>query len=717
MDNRDNSEDAAENILPRLRELFREEAYELVAELEAALLELEKDPHDQELIGRVFRALHTIKGSGAACELKGISVFAHEVETLFDGVRKGQIDASHEIIALTLSARDQMKALFDECYCEGAASEAKTREIVASIKAMVPAAEEKSAGASQAPQNRPGPSKDRSGTYTTYRIRFRPAQTIFRRGINPVFLLNDLRQLGPCRVVAQLDAVPRLEDMDPEACYTCWDVILTTGRGVNAIHDVFLFVKDEIELKIDVIDDDGRLDDEVSYKKLGEILLERGDLSGEDLQAVLQEKKRVGELLVETGLVSGSQVQSALIEQQMVRTMREKSRNVDAASSIRVSISKLDSLVNLVGELVTIQARLSRASALGGDPEFLSIAEEVERLTAGLRDNAMSIRMLPIETMFGRFKRLVQDLSRGTGKEVELVTEGAETELDKTVIERLSDPLVHLIRNSADHGIETPEAREAAGKPRAGVIRLSAAHSGGHVLIRVKDDGAGLDREAIRAKAVEKGLLQPAAVPTDRELFSLIFTPGFSTAGTVTDVSGRGVGLDVVKKAIDALRGSIELASQKGLGTTVTLKLPLTLAVIDGLLVKIAQESFVLPLSFVHECVELTGEDKNNAHRRLANVRGEIVPYINLRERFFIPGDPPGIEQIVITEIDGSRVGFVVDSVIGGHQTVIKNLGTFYRDVEGVSGATILGDGTVALILDAPGLVREEEVRETGQTA
>jgi two-component system chemotaxis sensor kinase CheA len=267
------------------------------------------------------------------------------------------------------------------------------------------------------------------------------------------------------------------------------------------------------------------------------------------------------------------------------------------------------------------------------------------------------------------------------------------------------------------HGIEPPDVREAAGKPRRGTVRLTGAHSGAYVLIQVSDDGAGLDREAIRAKAVEKGLLQPDTVPTDRELFSLVFTPGFSTARTVTDVSGRGVGLDVVKKTIERLRGSIELASQRGKGTTITLKLPLTLAIIDGLLVKIHEQYYVLPLSFVHECVELTAEDKKNAHnRQIANVRGEIVPYINLRERFLIPGEPPKIEQIVITEIDGDRVGFVVDKVIGGHQTVIKNLGTFYREVEGISGATILGDGMVALILDVPKLVRLVEQQEAQLT-
>jgi len=351
-----------------------------------------------------------------------------------------------------------------------------------------------------------------------------------------------------------------------------------------------------------------------------------------------------------------------------------------------------------------------------GIPEFLSIAEEVERLTVSLRDNTMSIRMLPIGTTFGNFKRAVRDLSSELGKEIELTTEGAETELDKTVIERLSDPLVHLIRNSIDHGIETPEVREAAGKPRCGTIHLSAVHSGAHVLIRIQDDGAGIDTGAVRAKAVEKGLIAPEAAPSDKELYALMFLPDFSTARKVTNVSGRGVGLDVVKKAIDALRGTIEISSARGAGATITLKLPLTLAIIDGFLTKIGSEHFIFPLSSVEECIELKRESVKSNSRHLVNVRGHMVPYIRLREKFTVEGDTPEIEQIVIVGEDGHRVGFTVDTVVGQHQTVLKSLGAFYKGVEGISGATILGDGTVALILDLPKLVGAAEREENAVT-
>jgi two-component system chemotaxis sensor kinase CheA len=703
-----------EDIVTKLRETFREEAYELIAELEAALLELEQAPRDQELIGRVFRALHTIKGSGAACELNDISAFTHELETLFDKVRKGQVSATKEIIALILSARDQIKAMFDECYYGKSIDDQKTRQLLASIKKAVPAAGDTGESIPPPPHDKTCSPRNSSGASITYRIRFRPARNFFIRGINPFFLLNDLRQLGNCRVVAQIDAIPYLDDYDPEACYTYWDVILTTCKGINAIYDVFLLIKDEVELSINVIDAEGSLDDEVSYKKIGEILIDRGDLLLEDLRKVLQAKKRVGEMLVETGLVTESKVQSALIEQQTVRDIRKNKPEVDATASIRVSTDRLDTLANLVGELVTVQARLSQTASSHGNTEFITIAEEVERLTAGIRDNTMSIRMLPIGTTFSKFKRLVRDLSQELSKEVELTTAGAETELDKTVIERLSEPLMHLIRNSIDHGIEKAAVREAADKPRTGTIHLSAVHSGATVLIRIQDDGAGLDVEAIRAKAVEKGIIRPDAALSEKELFQLILIPDLSTAKAVSNVSGRGVGMDIVRKAIDALHGTIDISSTRGKGTTITLKLPLTLAIIDGFLTKIGAEHFIFPLSSVEECIELTRETAANAKgRHLVNVRGSIVPFIRLREEFKMGTATPAIEQIVIVRENDRRIGFVVDTVIGEHQTVLKSLGRFYKDVEVISGATILGDGTVALVLEIPRLIRAAELEES----
>jgi two-component system, chemotaxis family, sensor kinase CheA len=668
-------------------ETFRVEAYERLQELESSLLELEESPDNEELIGQIFRALHTIKGSGAMFGFDDIASFTHEVETVFDQVRNGKIGVEKELIDLTLKAGDLIRAMLDGKESEGRDA------LVASFKRYnTESAVEKAPKAVMEKEQE---------ELTTYRIRFRPEPDIFASGTNPIPLLNELRQLGDATVIAQLDAIPPLEEINPELCYTYWDIVLATDKGMDAVRDVFIFVEDLAEITINTVEED---------KRLGEIMLERGDVKKEDLEQVLKEKKPIGELLVNAGLVTKDKVTSALVEQTRIKEVREKRQKDDALSSIRVAADKLDKLVNLVGELVTVQARLTQKSSDSKDSELTLISEEVEHLTEELRDTTMSIRMLPIGTTFSKFKRLVRDLSAELGKEIDLTTDGGDTELDKTVIEKLNDPLVHIIRNSVDHGVESPELRESLGKPRQGMINLSAKHSGAYVLVEITDDGAGLDRERIKAKAVEKGLIGPDQEMSDKDLYALIFAAGFSTAKNVTNVSGRGVGMDVVKKTIDSLRGSIDIQSEIGVGTTISLKLPLTLAIIEGLLVEIGTHHFVLPLSAVEECVELTREDVQKTHgRHMANVRGTLIPYMRLREEFGMPGMLPDLEQIVITEIDRTKVGFVVDHVIGQHQTVIKTLGRAYRNVEGISGATILGDGSVALIIDVARLQKMAE--------
>ncbi len=694
--------------IDQAKETYREEASELLTELEASLLELEEVPDDMDLIGRVFRAMHTIKGSGAMFGFDEIAKFTHEVETVFDQVRNGKLPVTKELISLTLEARDQIRVMLDSA---GSADVIKSGKIIAGLRAL--RAGETPAAAAAEPKKAVAQAAAADCPMITYRIRFQPEPDLFKSGTDPVNLLDELRQLGHHRIVAHTLEIPLLGDIDPESCYTSWDIILTTDRGKEAIRDVFIFVEDMAKIVITVIDDGGTIDEEDHYKKLGEILIEKGDLTADALSQVLGSQKRIGEMLVDAGVVDHGQIEAALAEQQHLKEIREKREKVDSTSSIRVSSEKLDSLVNLVGELVTVQARLSQTAAGKNEAELLAISEEVERLTWELRDQTMDIRMLPIGTTFSKFKRLVRDLSKDLGKEIELTTTGAETELDKTVIEKLNDPLVHLIRNCIDHGIELPADREKNGKPRAGSVHLSAMHSGAHVLIEIADDGKGLDAEAIRAKGIEKGLISHDAVLTDKELYALILAPGFSTAKTVTNVSGRGVGMDVVKRAIDELRGTIDITSWQGQGSTITLKLPLTLAIIDGLLVKVGENFFVISLSSVEECVELTQKDVEAAHgKHMANVRGQIVPYIRLRDEFAINDDRPSIEQIVITGNESGRVGFVVDQVIGEHQTVLKSLGSFYKQVEGISGATILGDGTVALILDVNKLYQRIEQKE-----
>ena len=368
-------------------------------------------------------------------------------------------------------------------------------------------------------------------------------------------------------------------------------------------------------------------------------------------------------------------------------------------------------MMDRVGELVIAQARLTQLAAAGANAK--GVAEEIERLASSLRDAVMGIRMLPIGSLFGRFRRLIHDLSRDLNKEIELIAEGEETELDKTMIERLADPLIHVIRNAADHGLEGVEARRAAGKDPVGHIRLVARHAGAEVLISVSDDGGGLNLAKIRAKAEENGLVAPGAVLSEAELHQLLFLPGFSTAHEVSALSGRGVGMDVVRRAIEGMRGSIDVASQAGKGSTFTLRLPLTLAIIEGLLVRVAEARYVVPLTAVEECVELSNEaDARSRGRSFLNIRGELVPFLRLRELFGERGEPDPHQKVVIVANADVRVGLVVDQIIGGHQTVIKSLSKLHADVPSFSGATILGDGAVALILDVPHLIASGQARE-----
>jgi two-component system, chemotaxis family, sensor kinase CheA len=714
-------------MIDQFRETFKSEAADLLAELEAGLLELEEKPEDRNTIGRVFRAMHTIKGSSAMVGLDEIASFAHEVENVFELVRLQQVSVTRELIDLTLEAGDEIRNLLresDTAAWDEAPFYHRTEEIIQRLKKLTVSGDESEELTPEviSIEKRPGgetakpfPTESPAiGEYATYRIFFRPFSEILSKGSNPVLLLNELRGLGECNAVASLDSIPLLDELNPEECHTSWDVILTTRESIDVIRDVFIFVEDDCELKIEVVEKH-IIGEDPEPRKLGEILADRGDVVPEQIAEVLGKQKRIGEMLVESGLVSTGKIEAALAEQQHVSEMRDRAQQEQTAATVRVPAAKLDSLVDLVGELVTVQASLSQLALKKKMPELRSIAEHVDRLTAELRDSTMSIRMLPIGTTFSKFNRLVRDLSAELGKEVTLTTDGAETELDKTVIERIHDPLVHLIRNSIDHGIEPPDIRVSNGKQRQGTVHLAAIHSGAHVLISIDDDGAGLNKAAIRKKAVENGLLSPDAELSEREVFGLIFAPGFSTAGTVTNVSGRGVGMDVVKRGIEALRGAIDITSREGSGTTITLKLPLTLAIVDGLLVKIADANFVLPLSIVEECVELTRNTAAANHgRQITSIRGEIVPYIRLRERFSIDGPAPPIEQIVVTETMGGRIGFVVDKVIGQHQTVIKNMGKIYRNVKGVSGATILGDGTVALIVDVPQIVQGAAALEDG---
>jgi len=690
-------------------ETFREEAAELLVELEAALLELEEQYDDAESVASVFRTMHTIKGSGAMFGFDKLAGFTHHLENAFDQVRSGDLMVTKELIDIALGSGDHIRRLLEDkdpspgLEAEGAVLLEQLVELLSDSAITSMVASDVTLEAESQQQ-----------CVATYRIRFTPAADALASGMDPLPILRELVALGPCHISTLTAGVPTLVELDPESCHLVWDLILTTDRGRNSIDDAFIFVQDEWSITIETIEQDGHWSDMPDEKPVGEILLERGDASLEQVEQALAQQKRTGEILSEKGNVPPEKVKAALAEQQVIRDGHKKRKAKEGTSNVKIPAERLDTLMDLVGELVIAQSRLNQAASTLMDTQLTNVAEEVERLTTELRDNTLGLRMLPIGTTFARFRRLVRDLSNELGKDIELVTEGADTELDKTVIDSLADPLVHLIRNSIDHGIETPEIREAAGKSRKGTVHLSAVHSASHVVIQIKDDGAGLNAEAIRTKAIERGVLTEASNPTPEELYNLVFDAGFSTAKTVSNVSGRGVGMDVVKRSIESLRGKVWIDSDPGKGSTVTVELPLTLAIIEGLLVKVGKECFVLPLSLVEECIELTSNDVEQRNgNRLIEVRGELVPYVRLREWFGQQGTPPAIEQIVMISTGGSRFGFTVDEVIGQHQTVIKGLGKLYEGVEGLSGATILGDGTVALILDAPNLFENVEAIST----
>jgi two-component system chemotaxis sensor kinase CheA len=687
---------------------YREEAAELLADLEVTLLELESSGEDPELVARAFRALHTIKGSGAMFGFDAIASFTHEFETAFDNVREGRLRLTPELTGIALDARDHIQQLLN-------ASPEEAQQLAAPGRAILDQLREKCAPATPpSPASTPStgssagqcPEQSAAAERETFRISITPSPSIFLNGTNCVLLLRELAELGDLCLMAHIDHLPELNEFNPEECLVRWDAVLTTARSENAIRDVFIFVEDQVELSIEKIDPP-------EPAPLGRILADRRAHTEEQVESVMKQRPRIGEMLVQAGVVGADLVEAAAMEQRHLSTQAKKRSQTETASTLRVPAAKLDGLVNFVGELVTVQARLSGYAAASGNTEIASIAEEIERLSELLRESTMSIRMLPIRETFTRFKRLVRDLATELNKQVELVTEGNETELDKTVIEQLSDPLLHLVRNAIDHGIESPAERERRGKPPLGKIQLRASYAGAFVLVSVSDDGAGLNCDAIRARAIDRGLIAADAILTEQEIYHLTFAPGFSTAAQVTEISGRGVGMDVVQRGLDALRGSVAITSKLGAGTVITLKIPLTLAIIDGLLVEAAGSYYVVPLSNISECIEFVREPNVARRHSLVNVRGQLVPYVVLRERFALTGQPPPIEQAIIAETNDGRFGFVVDRVIGDHHTVIKKLGTLYRHIDEISGATIMGDGSVALVLDveklAAGVIRESQ--------
>jgi two-component system chemotaxis sensor kinase CheA len=652
---------------------FLQEAEDLLAEIDEAALALSKG-ETSETIHRMFRAFHTIKGSSGMCGLTAVADFTHHIETLLDKVRSGTVAATPRLADLVLAGRDQVQAIIAAEQGGSPVPPGSNEKLIESFRTF-------SADAADNPANvcaQPAASDplSRVAGEKVWEIHFRPHPALFNCGGNPLLLMRDLSALGSCDVVAHIDAVPPLEQIDPVKCYLWWNAVLHTHEDEGAIRDVFMFVEDGSELEI----------------KLRPAEIKSGQESP-----------------VPDGATSGAAAQTAK------SPAAQDGRALTKESTVRVPAGRLDRLVNLVGELVMNQSRLTQVMIQVGAPELVNPVQEIERLVSELRDDVLGIRMLPIGTLFSRFHRMVHDLSHELGKEIDLVAEGGETELDKSILDQLGEPLVHLLRNCVDHGIESAEERIAKGKSRRGTIRLNAVHQGSTVAISVEDDGRGVNRAAVRAKAVERQLISSESNLSDKEILNLLLLPGFSTASKVTNVSGRGVGMDVVKRQIDLLRGSVLIASEEGKGTSISLTLPLTLAIIEGLLVQVDGSRLIFPMSAVTENVELLASERRTKNgRNVISVRGELIPYIDLRELFEMGGEVPDIEKIVIVEHEEQRVGFVVDRVLGTHQTVLQPLGRFFRDVNVASGATIMGDGGVALILDIAAIIKlaDRECRE-----
>jgi two-component system chemotaxis sensor kinase CheA len=662
--------------------VFRTEAAECLEQIESGLLDLTRDLADRAQIDAVFRGLHTLKGSGSMFGFDALAAFTHHCESAFDKVRKGDVPATHELVSAVLSAQDHMRALLES---PNGDHHAVSAALLENLHRAVGTA----AGNFAQPQSTPAAvvAAPKAAAVKEWRLRFSLPANAMMNGTNPVALLDELRDLGECRIVADLASVPAFDMLDPAEIHVAWNVTLKTGHDRSDIEDVFIFVMDEMNLEITEI--------------------------APAVPAAIPSAATVAVVPVEKAAASPEAAASPAAAD-------AKHGKAASAENVRVPAERLDEMMDRVGELVIAQSRLTQLAGTAADLGLRSVSEEIERLSGELRDTMMVLRMMPVASLFGRFRRLVHDLSRETGKEIELITEGETTEVDKTVIDRLADPLVHLVRNSIDHGLEKPEDRLAAGKPAKGQVILSAHQTGGEVIITIKDDGRGINRERVRAKAEASGLIQPGAVLADQELLQLIFQPGFSTAAQVTNLSGRGVGMDVVKKTVEALRGTIDITSKPGEGSVVALRIPLTLAIIDGLLVRVGKGSYVIPLSAVEECLEISiEEDLRSRGRSFISLRDSLVPFLRLRELFRTGTQPDQHQKVVVISTGTERVGLVVDQIIGDHQTVIKSLSKLHHDVVTFSGATILGDGNVALILDVAHLVavgqqQEAQLRAAG---
>ncbi len=702
----------------RPQDMFLEEATDLLQVMEDSLLELEDSPGDPDLINAIFRAAHTIKGTGGVFGFEHVEAFTHVAESVLDKVRDGAIDIDEALVALFLKCRDHIGILVESAVNDEASPEDKVisngAELLAGLEAYLgeSVSESKvvSTGETPVEQIENGHMVETNNWHISLRF----DEDVLQNGMDPLSFLRYLKKLGSLvSVVTLYDAMPEMSELDPELCYLGFEIDLHSEADKETIEQVFEFVREMAQIQIlppranvalyaemiESLPDDGQ--------RIGEILVACGALTQHELEKALEgqkalgdgEKSLLGDVLVKDKSVPKEIVDAALKKQ-------EKSKKSSGNRALRVDADKLDRLINLVGELVISGATTNLQAQRLEDERLLEATSQMNRLVEEIRDNALTLRMVQIGETFNRFKRVVRDVSKELDKNIDLVISGGDAELDKTVVEKIGDPLMHLVRNSMDHGIESAEERLAAGKSEQGTLTLNAYHDAGNIVIEVKDDGKGLSKERILAKAMEKGLIGSGQNMTDHEIYRLIFEAGFSTAEQVTNLSGRGVGMDVVRRNIESLRGSVDVDSTPGEGSTVTIRLPLTLAIIDGFLVGVGDSSYVIPLDMVIECIELDDEERQNTGQGYIELRGEVLPYLRLRDVFDENQQHPERESIVVVQYGNQRAGFVVDELLGELQAVIKPMGKILQGVRGISGTTILGTGDVAVILDVLNLVQ-----------
>ncbi len=718
------------NDFGQFQEAFFEEAGDHLAIVEEGLLALEQHPEDLDLLNKIFRSAHSIKGTSGMFGFTAVAQFTHKMETLLDLLRNGQKVVTPQIADLLLKSTDCLKLLIDAAKTGSPVdnetvqrlttelASASDTKVEAELKVKAEAKAEKGTGSSS-------PAALTSTSASTFRIAWTPPEWLFQRGLDPLQIFKELANLGTLsQVTVDTTKLPELATMDPERCYLSWTMQLETAKDRQVLDSVFEFVREDSVLTIEQVKVEAKGGPSESSltssltsacepgepKPLGEILVETGIVSRETLDHALAQQKRVGQILVEQHAVTPQQLEQALQKQKQQESAAQ-SKKTDT-TSIRVDTDKIDKLINLVGELVITQSMLSDLGArfeITQMPLLLERMAQLEHNTREIQERVMGIRMLPIGTAFSRFPRLVRDLSAKAGKKIQLVLSGEETELDKTVIESIGDPLTHLVRNSADHGLETPEERLDNNKPELGTIRLNAFHSGGSICVTVGDDGRGLNRDKILAKAIKQGLIAEQEKLSDDQIWPLIFKPGFSTAEKVTDVSGRGVGMDVVKRNIEGLGGAVSIKTAPGKGTVFTLKLPLTLAIIEGMTVRVGKETYIVPLLSILESIQpKAGAMKTVVGKgELLDVRNTYLPMMRLYEAFSLQPEytDPTKAILLILETEGEQVAVMVDEILGQQQVVIKSMEQNFRKIDGIAGATILGDGTVGFILDVRGLI------------